>query len=173
MNQSLFNRIALLGLAFSALLLFAVRTSATEISGTISSTLMITDNSELVGDVTCAVSSAPCIVIGASHITLELNGFSMTGQADPKTACSGAAVGSERGIMVDTQTGVAIRGPGLIQFFRGAGIFINNSTGVKVKGVTLSTNCLSGILVGGGSDHQFIGNVSIRNGNGSNPCGGI
>lgn len=173
MSQLLSSRITLSIFSACALLVCAAHAQATEISGTISTTLTIADDSELTRDVTCTVSNAPCIVISASHVRLELNGFTMTGQADPTTACGGAAVGAERGIDVEVQSDVAIRGPGLIQRFRGPGIFLNNSTGVKVKGVTLSTNCLSGILVGGGSGNEFTGNVSVRNGNGTNPCGGI
>ena len=45
---------------------------ATEISGTIATTLVIYDDSELVGDVTCTVVGAPCIAFGASGITLKL-----------------------------------------------------------------------------------------------------
>ena len=50
-----------------------------QISGSISSTLIITDDSELVGDVTYTVENRPCIVIGASHVKLRLNGFSIAG----------------------------------------------------------------------------------------------
>lgn len=178
MNQSPFGRITLAILGFSVLLLCAPRTSAAQISGTISTTLTIMDDSELVGDVTCTVSNAPCIAIAASHVTLRLNGFSITGQGDPKTACNGGPTTfnpatEETAIAVYGQTDVAIRGPGLIRQFRGAGMFANNSVGLTVKDVTVSTNCRSGILVGGGSDHRLIHNVSVRNGNSTFPCGGI
>lgn len=163
-----------------AFLVCAAHAQATDISGTISTTKIISEDSRLVGDVTCTVNGDPCIRIGASGVTLDLNGFTMTGQADPKTACNGGSVPStfdpqhlEDGIDLQGQTDVTIRGPGLIQQFRHAGIFINNSMRITVKGVTVSTNCASGILVGGGSDHQLIGNVSVRNGNGASPCGGI
>lgn len=147
---------------------------AADIGGTISTTLTITTDSQLVDDVTCTVTGAPCISIAASGVTVELNGFTMTGQADAQTACtSGAANFSEDGIDVHSQTGIVIRGPGLIQQFRGPGIFLNSSTGVTVTGVTVSTNCFSGILVGGGSGHEISDNVSVRNGNLTNPCGGI
>lgn len=151
---------------------------AAEISGTISTTMTITEDSQLVGDVTCTVAGAPCISIGASHVTLDLNGFTMTGQADPETGCSGGpptfVPPFEDGIDVNApQTGVTIRGPGLIQRFRDSGIFLNKSSGVTVTRVTASTNCLSGILVGGGSGHVFERNVSVRNGNSTFPCGGI
>lgn len=178
MTQFFSHRMTLVALTFSVLLLCTGRTQATEISGTMSTTLTIMDDSELVGDVTCKVNSAPCIAIGASHVTLKLNGFTMTGQADPQTACNGGpstfnSSTEETAIAVYGQTDIAIRGPGLIRQFRGAGMFVNNSVGVTVKDVTLSTNCRSGILVGGGSDHHLIHNVSIRNGNGTFPCGGI
>jgi hypothetical protein len=149
---------------------------ASDIGGTISATLIVTEDSQLVDDVTCTVTSAPCIAIAGPNVTLELNGFTMTGQADAQTACAGGAPSfSENGIDVESQTGpgISIRGPGLIQRFRGPGIFLHNSIGVTVTGVIVSTNCFSGILVGGGSDHQISSNVSVRNGNPVAPCGGI
>jgi hypothetical protein len=158
--------------------LFACGVYAADIGGTISSTLTITGDSQLVDDVTCTVTGVPCIAVGASNITLDLNGFTMTGLGNSETGCSGAPTSfapgaSEDGIFVNAQTGVTIRGPGLIQRFRGAGIFTNNSSGVTVASVTASTNCLSGIYVGGGSGHDIRDNVSVRNGNGTFPCGGI
>jgi hypothetical protein len=147
---------------------------ASDIGGTISTTLIVTEDSQLVDDVTCTVTGAPCIAIAGPNVTLELNGFTMTGQADAQTACAGGTpTFSENGIDVESQTGGGIHGPGLIQRFRGPGIFLHNSTGVRVTGVIVSTNCFSGILVGGGSDHQISGNVSVRNGNPVAPCGGI
>ena len=154
---------------------------ATDIGGTISTTLTITTDSQLVDDVTCTVTGAPCISIVAptgDHVTLELNGFTMTGQADPQTACNGGPstfdpLHLEDGIDTQGQVDVTIHGPGLIRQFRGPGIFANQSIGLKVTGVTVSTNCMSGILVGGGSDHQLVNNVSVRNGNGNFSCGGI
>lgn len=161
-------------------LLFSIGSAcATDISGTISATLTITDDSKLVGDVTCTVSGLPCIAIGAPSITLDLNGFTMTGQADAQTGCNGgpttfvAAAPGEDGIAVAMQTGATIRGPGLIQQFQRAGVYLYNSSGVTVTGVTVSTTCFAGILIGGGSDHDVSGNVSVRNGNVNFPCGGI
>jgi hypothetical protein len=149
---------------------------ARDIGGTISTTLTITEDSQFVDDVTCTVADAPCIAIGASDITLDLNGFSMTGLADPETACSGGFEPGflEDGIDLNGRTGVTIRGPGLVQQFRGPGIYSHDAGNrLTVTGVTVSTNCASGILVGGGSGHEINGNTAVRNGNGSNPCGGI
>src|SRR5712692_3972363 len=108
-----------------ALFACAGSTQARDIGGTISSTLTITEDSQLVDDVTCTVTDAPCIAIGASGITLDLNGFSMTGLADPETACSGGFEAGfvEDGIDLNGRAGVTIRGPGLVQRFRGPGIY--------------------------------------------------
>jgi hypothetical protein len=106
-------------------------------------------------------------------VTLELNGFTMTGQGDPQTACGGDLTTNESGIRVDAQIGIAIRGPGIIQRFRNQGIALNTCTSATVTRVTISTNCLSGIFVNGGALNQLDGNISTRNGNPSNPCGGI
>ena len=166
-----------------ALVAFVGSAHAADIGGTISSTLTITEDSQLVDDVTCTLTDAPCIAIGAPHVTLELNGFTMTGPADAQTGCSGGPfpainystmpTAEPDGIQVNAQTGVAIHGPGLVQQFNGAGIFLSNSNGVRVTGVTATTNCLSGILVGGGSDHELESNISVRNGNRTFGCGGI
>jgi len=167
------KRISWFAAFLSALVVSASNTHAGDIGGTISKTLTITEDSQLVDDVTCVVNDAPCIAIGAPNVTLELNGFTMTGQADPQTACNGGGSGPEVGIGVDTQAGVAIHGPGLVQQFRGHGIRLVSSTGATITDVTISTNCFSGIFVSGGSDHHVHGNVAVRNGNRSNPCGGI
>ena len=60
---------------------------AANISGTITATRTIMENSKLVDDVTCTVTGAPCIAFGASGLTLDLNGFSITGLADRQTTC--------------------------------------------------------------------------------------
>jgi Right handed beta helix region len=159
------------------LLVCAAWAHATDIGGTISTTLTITEDSQLVDDVICTVAGAPCISIGAPHVKLELNGFTMTGQADARTACNGGPstfpTPVEDAIDLQGQTDVDIRGPGLIQRFRGPGIFLYTSSRVRVTGVTVSTNCFSGILVGGGSGHEISGNISVRNGNATFGCGGI
>jgi hypothetical protein len=169
------HTMAMGALAFCLLLLLAGTASAMNISGTISSTLTITENSKLVGDVVCTVTGAACISLGASGLTLDLNGYTITGLADPLVGCSsGPNPGpGEAGVLVNALDNIVIRGLGLIQGFRQHGVVLNNSNGSTVTGVTLSTNCFSGIFVVGGSDHLLEGNTSLRNGNPANPCGGI
>jgi hypothetical protein len=164
------------------LLVCATTAQGMDISGTISTTLTLMDDSELVGDVTCTVADAPCIQLGAPGITLRLNGFTITGPGDPPTNCTSTASFSkepEDGIQV-LQDEVAILGPGMVRKFRRWGISLGNfqtGTGVKhvaVKHVTFSENCFSGLQLIGVTDSEIEGNVSVRNAGGSNgfPCGG-
>ena len=57
---------------------------------------------------------------------------------------------------------MVIRGLGLVQQFRNQGIRLNNSTGATVSGVTMSTNCFSGIILIGGSGHLLENNVAKK-----------
>src|SRR5579872_5292072 len=107
---------------------------AAKISGTIDNTLTIAEDSDLTGDVTCTVSGAPCIVINAPGVTLRLNAFTVTGLGDPQTGCSGGSTGNEFGILINSQTGVTIQGPGLVQRFRNTGVQLVGSTGGTVTG---------------------------------------
>lgn len=146
---------------------------AAKISGPIATTLTISEDSQLIGDVSCAVSGAPCIAVAAPNVTLSLNGFTITGLGDAQTGCGGGATNGEQGIDINGQIGVSIRGPGLVQRFRQFGIRVNNSSDTTISGTTLSTNCFSGIIVIGGFNNQLHRNVAVRNGNLNNPCGGI
>jgi len=158
----------------STLVFSAGSTLAMDISGTISSTLTITENSKLVGDVTCTVVGAPCITFAVSGLTLDLNGYNMVGLGDSATGCSGNATANEAGILVNMLENVIVRGPGVVTQFRNTGVLLVGATGGTVTGVTTSTNCLSGILLGGNSSNNLIeNNVSVRNGNLTSPCGGI
>jgi hypothetical protein len=168
---SYFSRpLTLFVLSVFSLLVFPARLQATEISGTISSTLTITESSEFVGDVTCMVVGAPCISFGSSGIKLRLNGFTMTGSA---TDCT-AATASTFGIVVTGQHNVAILGPGLVQKFAVFGVALNGANKVRVEGLTTSDNCFSGIFLAGTTDSDIEKNVSVRNSIASkgNPCGG-
>lgn len=159
---------------FATICLSAGTVLAVDISGTISSTLTLADNSKLVGDVTCTVVGAACITFGVSGLTLELNGYNMVGLGDAATGCSGSATGNEVGILVNMLENVVIRGPGVVTQFRNTGILLVGANGGTISGVTTSTNCASGILLGGNSmDNLIENNVSVRNGNLTSPCGGI
>jgi parallel beta-helix repeat protein len=164
------RRFALFVLCVFSLLVFPLRLQATEISGTISSTLTIKEDSELVGDVTCTVVGAPCISFGSSGITLRLNGFTITGSA---TDCQ-AATASTFGIVVTGQHDVVILGPGLVQKFAVFGVALSSANKIRVEGLTASDNCFSGIFLAGTTDSDIEKNVSVRNSIASkgNPCGG-
>ncbi|MCC6366527.1 MAG: right-handed parallel beta-helix repeat-containing protein [Bryobacterales bacterium] len=165
-----------LAACLSALFACAGSVHATDIGGAISTTLTITEDSRLVDDVTCTVTGAACIAVGAAGVTLDLNGFTMTGRADPATSCFGGAIagaGGEFGILLNGFSNVTIRGPGLVQRFRAQGIQLNNSSGSTIRDVTSSTNCASGFQLNNGSNNLLENNVSVRNGHVTSACGGI
>ena len=140
---------------------------ATELSGTISTTLTITRDARLVGDVTCTVIGAPCIQIAASGVTLRLEGFSITGRADPATGCAGGQTAGEHGIADCWPARSRRPRPGNSSAIPRPGHpDRRGSTRVLVRQVTASTNCLSGIIVTGGtSDNDVEANIAVRNGN--------
>ena len=132
MNQPLSSRLRfpVLALAVSFLFPWAARTQAADIGGTISTTLTVMEDSELTGDVTCAVPLTmpgpnPCIAFGADHIKLRLNGHTITGPITPPMGCS---VPSDSmfgvGIAAIGRTDVQIQGPGVIQHFHRWGILV-------------------------------------------------
>ena len=172
------KRCAWLAAVPAALFFCTVGAHAKDIGGTISATLTITENSQLVDDVTCTVTGAPCIAFGASGLTLDLNGFSITGQANVQSACSAgptafAPPAVEDGIDLNGHDNATVRGPGVVQLFRGPGVFSLNGQSATVTGVTVINNCMSGILVGGGATHNLSGNTAVRNGSRTLACGGI
>ena len=146
---------------------------AEDISGNITATKMIFEDSQLTGDVTCTVTGAPCIQFAADDIALKLNRFSMTGLADATTGCGGTAVPNESGIDTNGRHSVEVEGPGLVRQFRFSGIHLVGSTKAKVKRVTVSTNCFAGMSLFGSSDNDIEENVMVQNGNIPNGCGGI
>jgi hypothetical protein len=167
--------VTLAWLAVFSLVLFvgAGIAEAEDIEGTIVATKMIFEQSQLTGDVTCEVVGAPCIQFVADHIMLKLNGFSITGLANADVGCGGGRVDFESGISTNGRHSVEVRGPGLVQQFRFSAINVEGGTSVKIKSVSLSTNCFAGISVFGSSDNDFEENVAIKNGNIPNGCGGI
>lgn len=177
-----------IALAAAGLLAFGLGVAeAEDISGTITTTRTIFEDSRLVGDVTCTMTNGPCIDFGAPDITLRLSGFTITGPGnpdlvDPANAAafcnptSGAPQAD--GIRIVNQSGARILGPGIVQKFRRHGMFlvgtIGVSTGATVKQVTSHHNCFSGLLMNGVSDSVVEEIVSVRNANnsGAAPCGG-
>jgi parallel beta-helix repeat protein len=148
--------------------------NAEDISGTVVRTLILSENTRLVGDVTCQVTGAPCIAFGAPNIALLLNGFTITGQAEPSTGCQGKQVPTDIGISTNGQNNVGIRGPGVVQRFSADGILFMATVRGWVQGVTTTTNCMSGIRINPTSSAISVeSNVSVRNGTTNGTCGGI
>lgn len=174
-----------LTLLVSLLLLGGGIAHAVDIAGPIGAPLVITDDSKLVGNVTCSVTGAPCILFGAPSIKLELNGFTMTGTVltappffSPDLGCGGQFFGvGPDGVSDGIDTGgfshVEIRGPGKVLYFRNHGIDVSGGTDVKVREVTSGRNCHNGIQLSA-SDSEVRENVVWNNSSVSTvPCGGI
>ena len=167
-------------LSVFAFFVFAIPARATQISGTISTTLTIYEDSELSGDVTCAVplntaGPTPCIAFGADRISLRLNGHTISGGFVPPAGCShGSDASFGVGILVAGRMDVEIEGPGLVQGFQRWGILLSSSSQVTIKNVTADHNCWSGIQILGLSDSKLEKNVFTSNAGGSNNafCGG-
>jgi parallel beta-helix repeat protein len=169
-----FKACLIFSLTFGFLSAGAPTARGEDIQGVIVRTLVLSETSNLVGDVSCRVPAAPCVAFGVPNIALNLNGFTMTGLGDAATGCKGASVANEIGVSSNGQANVGIRGPGVIQRFQGDGILFNTSARGWVQGVTLTTNCFSGVRINAASSAISVeGNVSVRNGQNNNPCGGI
>ena len=149
--------------------------AADSVSGLITRTYVIVENTDLTGDVTCDVTGAACFSFGAPDVELRLNGFSITGKADPTTACAGAALtANEGGILTNNQPRVTVRGPGLVQRFRQHGVWVAGSQDARVESITASTNCGSGVFIAANSFGTLVeGITSVRNGSAAAPCGGV
>src|SRR5438094_6449363 len=78
-------------LTIAVLLLGARDGRAEDISGTVMRTVMLSENTRLVADVTCRVTGGPCIAFGSPNIVLGLNGGTITGKADWDSADKRAA----------------------------------------------------------------------------------
>jgi hypothetical protein len=145
--------------------------------GTLTRTYVIVTDTDLIGDVICDVGSNPCFSFGASGVELRLNGFSITGRADPVTGCGGANFANEFGITTNGQHSVGVRGPGVVQRFRNHGIFVvGGSRNARIEGLTASTNCTAGIRVMATAFDTLVErNTVLRNGatTPGSSCGGI
>ena len=132
------------GLVVMACAVTPARADAEDVRGVIVRTLLLSEDSRLIGDVTCNVTGGPCIAFGAPNITLNLNGFSITGPSDPATGCKGTSVGTDTGISSNGQVNAGIRGPGVVQRFRQTEFCSSRASYGWVQGVTTTTNCMSG-----------------------------
>ena len=161
--------------AFALVLTCAPPAFADRISGVITRTFMIVEDTDLIGDVICNVASGtPCFSFAASNVEFRLNGFSITGAGDAVTGCGGTGLATEPGITTNGMSRVVVRGPGLVQRFRGDGVTVIGSTDARIENTTVSTNCFSGIRVVGTSFGTLVqGNIAVRNGSTAAVCGGI
>jgi Right handed beta helix region len=154
------------------------------ISGVIQTTLTITADSKLTGDVQCVQTSGPCINFGRPGITLNLNGFKITGTANvtPTANCVTAAEfpANEADGIHSKFDDVVIAGPGLVQQMKRHGIALIGTASdpverAVVRNVVSHQNCFSGVFMGSVNNSLVEDVVSARNSaNGeARPCGGV
>ncbi len=141
------KKLAVLTLLAATLALGTGAARAADISGTLTTTLTITDPiNNFVGNVTCTMVMTPCISFGAPNIALNLNGFTMTGNG-ARDSCPSSVPG-ENGITTSGQSTVVIQGPGLIRRFRANGI-VATGDNATVDQVFVASTCMNGISVQG------------------------
>src|SRR5262245_49692006 len=169
-----------------SLSMFAAPATAEDISGTLSTTKLLVEDSRLVGNVTCTMITTPCLQFGAPNIALRLNGFAVTGTANPDDTAtchpnSGPTFsdGISNGTVAGTrQPGVQVSGPGVGEKFRRHGGCIAGVAGVSmhdtVKHVTSHHRRYSGMLVARMSGSVIDGIVSVKDAvnAGGAACGG-
>ncbi|MGI9121119.1 MAG: right-handed parallel beta-helix repeat-containing protein [Acidimicrobiales bacterium] len=119
----------------------------------------ITQDTTLEGDLACAIG--PALVVVTDGVTLDLGGFTVSGDADSS--------GGGPGILLSKVSGVTIR-KGTVQHF-GAGIVIAGGGGNVVQNVTVQDNIGSvggdfgdGIVIDSSSENRIEGNTVRRNG---------
>jgi hypothetical protein len=151
--------------------------AADEVSGLITRTYTLVEHTELTGNVVCDVAAGtPCFLFGASNVQLRLNGFTITGKADPNIGCGGTLIGGENGVATGGQRNVSVQGPGLIERFRTHGVAVLASHDARIQHITASTNCGAGVFIAATSFGTVVeGIVSVRNGSTAvgASCGGI
>lgn len=121
-------------------LLLAAGAQGANISGTITTTLTITGQNTLTGNVQCNIpAGSTCIKFGADNTELNLNNFTIRGDLGP--------CGPNR-TAIDTNghDNANIHGPGLLTLFSGNGIILSGSNSV-VHQVVLTYFCFNGIVV--------------------------
>lgn len=168
---------AIAAIGFGAVALGSSVGATDQVSGVITRTYTIVEDTELTGDVVCDVANGtPCFAFGASGIRLSLNGFTITGRADSDIACGGTLIGGEHGISTAGFHNVYVHGPGLVQRFRTHGVAVLASRDARVDAIAASTNCGSGVFVNAASFGTLVeGVTSVRNGStgAGASCGGI
>jgi hypothetical protein len=175
MQRPILNRLTVFWVMAAVLGVGSAPSASDTVSGLITRTYVVVEDTDLTGDVTCDITGAPCFSFGAPGVKLRLNGFTITGKADPTTACAGAPLtANEGGILTNNQHGVRVQGPGLIQRFRQHGVWVAGSQDVRVENLTASTNCGSGVFIAANAFGTLVeGVTSVRNGSAAAPCGGV
>jgi hypothetical protein len=103
------------------------------------------------------------IDILANNVTLDLNGFTISGQvtctgAGPSLACTGPVSGPPHGILSSVASNITVRNGSVVGFFDGVEL---NGQGGLVEEIHASGNSNTGILIGSGVARRNTANLNL------------
>jgi parallel beta-helix repeat protein len=110
--------------------------------------------------VRCTVTGAPCIKFGASGITLNLNGHTMTGNGSVNSC---APKLGEDAIDTAGQNHVSTLGPGIVRQFQGEATIVVSGNTSYVQHVVVLSSCNDGIAVRGSNNNITVNTVDLSN----------
>lgn len=127
---------------------------------------------KLTSNLTVRDLNTTAIEIKADNVTLDLNGFNITGpNVCPLPGAGKCANGSGNGVYALDRAGITVKN-GMITGMGNSGVFFpggGNSVGNAVRNVTASHNGIHGIFVASGS--AISDSLATRNGDAGISCG--
>jgi len=178
---------SLIAISFTVLVL-VLFTGVIPVSANPSCGATVTTDTTLDSDLTC--TTTPGLIIGADDITIDLNGFTLTGAAcsschgirnpsfDDITIKNGVVVGFEQGIRAEGGKGLTIKNIIVRDQTSSSAIDILDSEDVKIKDVSISITTVSTFIEAirlESVDGVEVRNVHVVGGNvgvnfGCSPC---
>ncbi|MDQ4101082.1 MAG: right-handed parallel beta-helix repeat-containing protein, partial [Thermoproteota archaeon] len=129
-------------------------------SGVVSCGQIVTEDVTLTSDLNCG--SGDGLIVGASGIAINLNGYKITGSDDADSQPSSMDYDGSSGIVVANVDDVVISGLGEISNFD-RGVTLMGSSGTQLTDVQLANNGI-GVLMSGASGSELSRNTITNNG---------
>ena len=125
-------------------------------SGVVTCGQTITEDVTLTSDLNC--SSGDGLIVGASGITINLNGYKITAGEDASSSGSSIDYDGSSGILVANVDDVSINGLGEISYFD-KGVTFMGSSGSQIADVQLANNRIGALITG--SEHTEISRATM------------
>jgi len=129
-------------------------------SGVVSCGQIVTEDVTLTSDLNCGNGDG--LIVGASGISINLNGYKITGSDDADSQATSMDYDGSSGIVVANVDDVVISGLGEIADFD-RGVTVMGSTGTQVTDLQLANNGI-GVLMSGSSGSELSRNTITNNG---------